>query len=122
MSRDTEFRLFFNNEPASQEELDRVETITVEQEVGMAWQARLEMPVCLDEQGRWQGPDERLLRNTSRVRVEISVRGGPFVPLIDGPVVSLDKPMHSRPGQSSITLTVNDDSDFLNREDIHLPL
>jgi hypothetical protein len=120
MSRDTEFRLFFNNEPASQEDLDLVETITVDQETGMAWEARVEMPVCLDAQGRWQGPDERLLRNTSRVRVEISVRGGPFVALIDGPVVSLDKPMHARPGQSSITLVVRDDSDFLNREDLNL--
>ncbi len=119
MSRDTAFRLFFNNEPAGREALDRVETITVEQEAGIAWQARLEMPVCLDARGRWQGMDENLIRNTSRVRVEISVRGGPFEALIDGPVVDFENPMHAQPGRSTVTLTISDDSVNLNQREIH---
>ena len=119
MSRDTEFRLFFNNEPAEQEELDRVESITVEQEAGVAWEARLEMPICLDARGRWQGMDERLIRSTSRVRVEVSIRGGSFEALIDGPVVDFENPMHAQPGRSTVTLTISDDSVNLNQREIN---
>jgi hypothetical protein len=53
MSGEIRYRLFFNDEPASREELDRVERITVEQEIDMAWEAQLEVPICLDANGRW---------------------------------------------------------------------
>ena len=112
-----EYRMFFDNNPAPREQLDRVEEITVEQEVDMAWEASLEIPVCVDDRGRWTGEDEDFMRSFSRVRVEIKIGEGPFTPLIDGPIVGSDSRMNSDPGQSSITLAVRDDSVYLNREE-----
>ncbi|MFQ5793434.1 MAG: hypothetical protein ACE5JP_00085 [Candidatus Bipolaricaulia bacterium] len=114
---DIAYRLFFNNKPATREQLDRVEEITVEQEVDMAWEARIEIPICVDEKGKWTGEDEDFMKPFSRIRVEIKIGKAPFVPLIDGPIVKSDSPKSSEPGQSAITLIVQDDSVFLNRED-----
>jgi hypothetical protein len=112
-----EYRIFFNNNPATREQLDRVEEITVEQEVDMAWEARIQIPVCVDDNGNWTGADEDFMASFSRVRIEIKIGGGSFVSLIDGPITGFDSPMHSEPGQSSMILNVHDDSIFLNREE-----
>jgi hypothetical protein len=119
MTRRTEYRLFFNNEPATREQLDRIETITVEQQVDMAWEARLEIPICLDRRGRWTGADEPFMRPHTRVRVEVSVLDNQFYPLIDGPVVGIDSKMQFEPGQSNLTLVVRDDSFYLDENDEH---
>ena len=116
MSGDIRYRLFFNDEPASREELDQVEDITVEQEINMAWEARLEVPTCLDNQGRWRNADRHIGNTAQRVRIEISVGDSGFVPLIDGPVIKRMSQMRFQPGQSNVTLVVRDDSDFLDRE------
>ena len=113
---ETAYRLYVNNAPATREQLDQVEEITVEQSVDMAWEARLEIPICTDDQGRWSGEDDDFLAAFSRLRVEVKVGGG-YVPLIDGPVVGYDSRMSSEPGQSAITLMVQDDSVYLNRSE-----
>lgn len=112
-----EFRLYFNNRPASREQLDRVEEITVEQEMDLAWEARLQIPLCVDEHGNWRGGGEDVLQPFSRLRVEVKVGDRPFVPLIDGPVVSHDHDRSAQPGQSTLTLVVQDDSFYLNRQE-----
>lgn len=112
-----EYRMFFNNEPATQGQLNRVEEITVEQEVDMAWEARIQIPISVDDKGKWKDEDEPFMRTFSRARVEIKIADKPFVPLIDGPIVGFDSERSSQPGQSSFTLIVHDDSVNLNRED-----
>lgn len=114
---DIQYRMYFDNKPASREQLDRVEEITVAQEVDMAWEARLQVPICTDENGKWSGEDEDFMAEFTRVRVEIKVGNSPFVPLIDGPIVGWDNQMSSAPGSSAITLIVQDDSVYLNRDE-----
>lgn len=117
MSGDIRYRLFFNDEPASREELERVENITVEQEIDAAWEAQLEVPICLDEHGRWVNANENFVKNARRVRIEVSVgRRSAFVPLIDGPVIDTRSNMNYQPGQSIVTLLVRDGSYLLDRE------
>lgn len=70
---DIEYRIFFNNKPATREQLDRVEEIIVEQEVDMAWEARVKIPICVDDKGNWEGQDEDFLASFSRVRLEIKL-------------------------------------------------
>jgi hypothetical protein len=111
------YRLFFNDEAASRELLDRVDEITVEQRVDTAWEARLKIPVCLDEHGNWQGDDEDYMSSFSAVRVEIKVADQPYQALVDGPVVGYDTQRSAEPGQSFITLIVHDDSAHLNQEE-----
>lgn len=114
-----EYKLFFDNNSATTDQLDRVEEITVEQEVDMVWEARLKIPIIVDDKGNWTGQDENFMNSFSRVRIEIKVEQKSFLPLIDGPIVGFDKPMHSEPGQSYLNLVVNDDSIYLNqKEDI----
>ncbi|OPY51011.1 MAG: hypothetical protein A4E49_02511 [Methanosaeta sp. PtaU1.Bin112] len=117
MSRRTEYRLLFDNQSATREQIDRIETITVEQQVDMAWEARMEIPICLDRRGRWTGWDKKFMQPETRVRVEISVVDDRFVPLIDGPLVGVEQSKQFEPGQSSLTLIARDDSVYLNRDD-----
>jgi hypothetical protein len=109
--------MFFGNEAADQERLDLFEEITVNQEVDMMWEARLSMPVVMDAKGKWSGESEAFLQPYARVRVEVSVGGKAFVPLIDGPITEVVAPRQREPGASVVTLVVNDDSVFLDREE-----
>jgi hypothetical protein len=113
-----EYRLFFNNSPAKQTQLDLIESIAVDQDVDMAWEARLEIPSCTSDAGKWQEEDQRILDDFGRVRVEVKIGKDNFVPLIDGSIVGFDNKMSAEPGQSSITVHVHDDSVLLNRNEI----
>ena len=111
-----EFRLFFDNEPADQSRLDQVDSIVVEQQVDMAWEARLSIPVCVNGDGVWEGEEEAWMRPFKRVRVEVKVGQAGFVALIDGPIVGHDNARSTIPGTSVVTLVVHDDSALLHRQ------
>ncbi len=113
----SQYRLFLNNDSATREQLDSIEEITVEQEVDRAWESHLKIHTSVDENGNWEGESEAFMEPFSRIRVEIKVGQGSFVALIDGPIVGYDTVKSSEPGQSSITLIVQDDSVYLNREE-----
>ncbi|PXX69512.1 hypothetical protein SAMN05660489_02912 [Pseudomonas sp. LAMO17WK12:I10] len=111
------WRVWFGDNAASEEQLRRIEEIQVTQEMDACWEAQLRMVLCLDENGvwlHWPGDSSALF---SRVRVEIDIGNGRFVPLIDGPLVSVDAALDSQPGRSAATLVVRDDSAFLNRDE-----
>jgi len=113
-----EYRLFFNNTPATQPQLDLVEEITVEQEVDMMWEARLKIPICTDEKGNWSGESDAFLASFTRLRIEIKVGAkSAFVALIDGPIVGYDSSTSSEPGQSSLMVIVRDDSVYLHQNE-----
>jgi hypothetical protein len=112
-----EYKVFFDNESATQEQLDKIEEITVEQQINMAWEARLMIPICVNSDGKWEGEEEAWMKPYSRVRVEVRIGEGDFAPLIDGPVVGNDSERSSIPGKSVITLVAHDDSALLHRED-----
>jgi hypothetical protein len=82
----------------------------------MAWEARLEVVLRTLDDGSWIGADASVSSPFARVRVEIKIGDGTFVPLIDGPVVGTDTHMSAQPGQSTQTLLVHDDSAYLNRQ------
>lgn len=113
---DISYRIFFNNSPATSEQLAQIEDITVEQEINMAWEAMIQIPIATDKNGNWTGEDEAFMADFARVRVEIKV-GEEFTPLIDGSIVGLNRQISSEPGKSSIALQVQDDSIYLNQED-----
>ena len=114
---DASFRLYFGDRAATEQELGRVEEISVEQEMDMAWQAQLKLGLCLDERGRWREQPDEFAEPFSRVRVELKLGDGDFQPLIDGPVVSYASALDSEPGGSTVTLVVSDDSVLMNREE-----
>ena len=114
---DISYRLYLDDEPASKDQLDQVEEITVQQMVDAVWEGRLIIPICTDDQGNWGGADASFVGAFGRIRIEVDPGDGNFVPLIDGPVVGSDQNMSSEPGQSTITAVVNDDSVYLNRQD-----
>lgn len=112
-----QFKLFLNDQVATTQQLDSFETITVQQEMDMNWTAHLELPLCTDAQGEWSGEAESWLQPMSRLRLEVSMQGGPYVPLIDGSIVSADYDMHMEPGQSVARLEVQDDGFLLHRDE-----
>ena len=115
------YRLFFNNNPATREQLDLVEEITVEQEIDMIWEARIQILIATDDRGNWRGADAEIFSEFTQVRIEIQIGDGAFIPLIDGPIVELSDRISSEPSQSMTTVIVQDDSVHLNREDEILP-
>jgi hypothetical protein len=109
--------MYVNDQPATRDQLDRVEEIDVEQEVDMAWEARLRVPVCTSANGSWDGEDEPFLQAFARVRIEVKVGERDWAALIDGPIVGSDRRMSSEPGQSSLVVIVHDDGAYLNRNE-----
>lgn len=114
---ETEYRLFFNNQPATREQLDLVEEIVVDQEIDTAWEARLEIPIEADEHGNWTGEDEDFISAFTQIRLELKIGESDFQPLIDGPLVRVEHPMQSTPGQSAMILYVQDDSIHMDRDE-----
>jgi hypothetical protein len=112
-----EYRLYLDGSAATPQQLARFEDITVEQEMDMAWQAHLQVPLCVDKNGNWDAESESFLLGMSRIRIEVSIQSGRWVPLIDGPIMNQRSEMFSDPGKSQVTLVVQDDSFFLHRDE-----
>lgn len=112
-----ELRVYLNNEAASEDQLALFGEIRVDQAIGMATEAELHMEISADDEGRWSGMEEDFAQPFSRVRVEMKVGEGDFVPLIDGPVVGSRFEMSSSPDESKMVLIVQDDSVLLNQDE-----
>jgi hypothetical protein len=111
------YRMYVDDQPAARDQLDRVEEINVDQEVDMAWEARLRIPVCTSPDGAWNGEDEPFLQPFTRVRIEVRIGERDWTPLIDGPVVGSERRMSGEPGQSALVIIVRDDSVYLDRDE-----
>lgn len=111
-----EYKVFYNGKSAAQEQLDEIEEIVVEQEVGKVWEARVKIPVCVSDKGVWEGEKDEARKEYSRVRIEIRVGKSGFVPLIDGRTVGQDWERSSIPGGSMLTLLVHDDTALLHNK------
>lgn len=112
-----EFRLFLDNAPVERERLEHFGEIRVDQSIGMATEAELDLPVQTDDAGQWSLLEEDWAQPFRRARVEVKVGDGEFVPLIDGPVVSQRFDLEAGPGASKMILVAHDDSVLLNREE-----
>jgi hypothetical protein len=111
------YQLYFDNQPASQTQLDLIDEIEVHQEIDMAWEARLTVPIRTDNSGNWLNDSESFMQEFTRVRIEVRVADGNALPLIDGPVVGRDSMRSTEPGISTLTVIVHDDSALLNRRE-----
>jgi hypothetical protein len=111
-----EFKVYYGGTPATQDQLDAIEEIVVEQEIGRAWEATIKIPICIAEDGSWHGEQEAAYAEFARVRVEARIGTGDFVPLIDGRITDQDPGLNAEPGHSTLTLTVQDDTTLLHRE------
>ena len=112
-----QYRMYLNGAAATTAQLARFEDITVEQETDLAWEARLQVPLCVDTNGNWSVETESFLQGMSRIRIEASIQSGPWVALIDGPIVDQRSEMIGDPGKSQVTLVVMDDSFYLHRDE-----
>jgi hypothetical protein len=111
------YKLFFNDQVATAQQLTSFETITVHQEMNHAWTANLGIPLCTNAQGDWTGESETWFTPLNRLRIEVSLKGQGFVPLIDGLIVSRYHDLYMEPGQSMGHVEVYDDSILLNRDE-----
>ena len=113
----SDFRLFFDTTAATQDQLDMVEDISVDQEIDTAWEARIKIALMTDDQGSWKRESESVFRAFTQVRVEVRMGDADFVPLIEGPVVRRESHLSAQPGESALTLIVHDASVMLNRSE-----
>jgi hypothetical protein len=111
-----EYKLFINGASATQEQLDKIDEITVDQAVDRAWEARIKIPVCINNYGSWDGEGEPWTKSLTPIRIEVNAGNGSFVPLIDGPVVGYESERSAIPGKSINTIVVHDASVLMNRE------
>ena len=110
-------RLFLDNAPATEEQLRVFGAIRVDQGIGVAAEAELDVPAGTDDAGNWQYFEDPFVQPFARVRVEIKVGDGDYVALIDGPVVAQRYALDATPEASQLTLVVHDDSVLLNRDE-----
>lgn len=112
-----EYRVYFDNVPATAEQLASISEIRIDQGIGMAAAAELELPIATSDAGLWSGVEDDFAQPFARVRVEVKVASDDFVPLIDGLVVGNRYELQASPDQSRMTLVVHDDSVQLNRDE-----
>ncbi|MEP7300225.1 MAG: hypothetical protein ABI699_01755 [Caldimonas sp.] len=112
-----EFRLYVDNVPASADQLASFSKIRVEQAVGMATAAELELSLIPDDDGVWSGFDEAAAQPFARVRIEIKVDDADFVALLDGPVVGQRFELDATPDASRLVVIAHDDSVLLDRDE-----
>ncbi|MGH8636739.1 MAG: phage late control D family protein [Burkholderiales bacterium] len=113
----SEFRMFINNEGATDETVSRFTALQIDQAMGMATEAELRMDLTADAAGNWADLESDLAQPMQRVRIEVRVGSGDFVPLIDGPVVTHRFDFNATPDRSTMTLIAQDDSVLLNQEE-----
>ncbi|VAW69256.1 hypothetical protein MNBD_GAMMA10-3358, partial [hydrothermal vent metagenome] len=112
-----ELKMYFDNQPGKAWQLDLFTEIRVDQAIGMAAEAELLMIMGTDTNGLWSGFSEPFAQAFQRIRIEVKVQDGDFLPLIDGLVVAQKFELDSAPNRSRLTLIVQDDSLLLNREE-----
>lgn len=108
-------RVYLDSTPADEEQLDLFREIRVDQAIGMAGEAELEMDLTLDDQGLWSMIEEEFAQAFRRIRIEVRLGEGEFSALIDGPIVAQRFELGAGPGTSKLTLVVHDDSVLLNQ-------
>lgn len=111
------FRIYLDNEPASEEQLGLFSEIQVDQAIGMATEADMQIGVGVSEDGVWDTLEDSFAQPFSRIRVEVRVDENDYIPLIDGPVVGQNFELDARPERSKLVLVVNDDSVLLNQDE-----
>ena len=108
-------RMYFDGTPATEEQLDMFREIRVDQSIGMASEAELEIDLSLDDEGLWSMIEEEFAQAFRRIRIEVRMGEGEYSALIDGPIVSQRFELAAGPGDSGLTLVVHDDSVLLNQ-------
>lgn len=111
------FRVYLDNEPASEEQLGLFSEISVDQAIGMASEADIQIGIGVGDDGVWDTMEDSFVQPFSRVRVEIRVDENDYIPLIDGPVVGQNFELDAGPERSKLVLVVNDDSVLLNQQE-----
>jgi hypothetical protein len=116
-----EFRVYFGDTAATTDQLGMITDIKVDQAIGMATEAELKIVLTADDTGAWVGMDDDFAQPFSRIRVEVKLGDesdeGDYEPLIDGPIVGQRFDLGAGPGESMLTLVIQDDSVLLNREE-----
>lgn len=113
----SEFNIYLDNTPADEEQLDLFSQIKVDQGIGMAAEAELEIPLRVDSTGMWSVLEEDFVQAFRRIRIEIKVRDSDFVPLIDGPIIAHRYELSGSPNNSKLIVVVQDDSVLLNQDE-----
>jgi phage protein D len=113
----SEYRVYAGTKALSDDQLNLIGDIRVDHAIGMATEAEVTLPVTTDDNGLWSVLEEDWVQPFKRLRIEIKVGDGDFVPLIDGPIVAQRVELHAGPGDSQMVLVVQDDSVLLNREE-----
>lgn len=111
------FRVYLDSTPASEEQLELFSEIRVDQAIGMASEAEMQIDIGVDNDGLWETMEEDFIQPFSRVRIEVRVDENDYIPLIDGPIVGQNFELDSAPAQSSLVLVVHDDSVLLNQDE-----
>ena len=114
MTGGIEYKLWLDGNAVAAQFYPMIETITIEQGIDMATEARIELEMCADENGNWSGPTDPSAQTWKRVRIEVRNQTSDWIPLIDGPLVTWDASMSGEPGQSTFTLVAHDDTALLN--------
>ena len=113
-----EYRLFFDNAPAEEGRLAMFEEIKVEQAIDMVTEAQFILPIGRDDEGDWPEVLDDALAPLNRIRVEVKIEDGDFIPLIDGRIVAQRFEMAGAPNESQAVIVVHDDSAMMNRAEL----
>jgi phage protein D len=112
------FTLGVDGQPASDELLESVQSIEVEDHAEQADMMRLRLATAVERDGgRWSVLDSGLFKRLTNVRVGAKVGSGASEPLIDAYVIDLRATFSDEPGRSSVEVVGMDGSALLQLEE-----
>ncbi|MFT3692974.1 MAG: hypothetical protein QM831_07525 [Kofleriaceae bacterium] len=114
-----EYQIWLDGDPVTDELYTRILTVTVEQGIDLATEARIELMMFADDQGEWNGISDATATTFKRLRLEARNQTSEWIPLIDGPIISWQPEFSGEPGQSVMAIVAQDDTVLLNREAKH---
>jgi len=108
------FSVQLDGQPASDELLESVQSIEVEDNAEQADMLRLRLATAVERAGgRWSVLDAALFARLTNVRVAAKVGSGASEPLIDAYVIDLRASFSSEPGRSNVEVVAMDGSALL---------
>ena len=113
----SEYRIFFDGQAADDVRVSMIDEIRVDLAIDMVAEAQITIPIGRDEDGEWPDTLENEYEPLTRVRIEVSIDGADFVPLIEGRIVAQRFELGGGPNESRAVLVVHDESALMNRED-----
>src|SRR5258708_540814 len=115
------YSLYIDDQPASEDLIDVIQRIEVEDHADMADMVRLSVAISIrDGCGSWNVVDQDIFHRLAKLRINVNVGSGKTEPLIEAYVIENNADFANQPGQSVLNVVAMEPTVKMNlKETVH---